>query len=71
MFNLGLAYARAGELAKAEQCLAESVALGGARFPRARGPLEVVKAARARDKKSGGKSAPVALEGEAEWETLY
>lgn len=72
-FNLGLAYARSADLAKAQQAFLESVALGGSRFARAKGPLEIVKTVLKNRTTKGPSYTPKVnlLENEEEWETLY
>lgn len=75
LFNMGLAYVRGNDLTKAQKCFADSLALGGAKFPRAKAPLDIVKqlikvrAARG----AGAPRDPKDLKEliEVEWETLY
>lgn len=71
-FNLGLAYARHGELDKAQKCLAESCSLGGQKFQRAKAPLDVVQNVMKNHGKarSTPKESAAMLE-ESEWETLF
>jgi len=70
-FNMGLAYARAGDLAKAEGLFFESLQLGGARFQRARGPLDTIKNIINAKGKAKPTKKDIELISDVEWETLY
>jgi tetratricopeptide (TPR) repeat protein len=73
LFNMGLAYARLGDLESARSSLETSALLGGDRFSRARGPLEVVKnVIKSRDpsRPQHLPAAPIITD-DADWETLF
>lgn len=71
-FNMGLAYIKNMDLEKAQACFRDSCLLGGPRFQRARGPLEIVaNAIKNKGKiKHGQKTEQLVIE-DVEWETLY
>jgi tetratricopeptide (TPR) repeat protein len=70
-FNMGLAYARTGDLGKAESLFFESLQLGGARFQRARGPLDTIKNIITNRGKTRPTKKDIELISDVEWETLY
>lgn len=70
-FNMGLAYARTGELGKAEGLFFESLQLGGPRFQRARGPLDTIKNIINAQGKAKPTKKDIELIADVEWETLY
>lgn len=75
-FNMGLAFVRADDLEKAQECFHDSCVLGGPRFQRAKKPLDVVKnVLKNKDKPQLRKAAKAKIldeDGdELEWETLY
>lgn len=69
-FNMGLAYVKTMDLDKAQECFRDSCLLGGPRFQRAKGPLEIVVNAIKNKDKVKGKRPELIME-DVEWETLY
>lgn len=71
LFNMGLAYVRIDDLAKAQECFFESCQIGGPRFQRAKGPLEVVKnVLKNKERGKGSAAKELVSEVEVEWESF-
>lgn len=75
-FNMGIAYVRTQDWAKAEECFKVSAELGGKQFPRAQAVLRQVRThikAQAAAPKGVAKAAEKIVDelADADWETLY
>ncbi len=72
-FNLALSYVRMNELIKAQNCFQESLKLGGKKFQRAKGPLDIVSNIIIKKSTLTDTSRREILgtEEEEEWETVF